>query len=1108
MRFLLSCIFFFILITVKTVSGQITLVEWNFPNTSADNLVDVSSTSPNNSACVITPIGGTTGVSYNTFLGASPLPFSYCAYASSGWNGGAGTKGWEISFSTIGCYNLDVSSKQQSSNTGPRDFKIQYKIGVGGTYIDLPSATATCSSNMTSGVINCVQLPAICENKAAVFLRWIMSTNTAVNNGTVAAGGTSRIDDIVVNCNSIGFYRTVKSGKWKDKTVWEYSPDNIAPFIPADTVPTYASKTITIQSGHVVVIDSSNYYIRTCNFTIDEVYINTGGALRINGGYVYINDGPLVDINVYGELMDSLGYSATANSQGYINWMFGSTWVLGPNATFVKTRHSTNDFFQNNYAGGIVNIPATANWILRKTGGTNPSMNTAGMFYPNFILENTTGAFYDSRTVNVPPTLTFFQGTSPCTIYGNFIINSAGINAIAMYDSILTNALVIQGNLIINASGNFIINGDSTTLAGDLTVNGNLDYSRTNAYAKKFIFNGGITQTVQSAGGNISFNNVELNKSGNNVILNKGFTVDKNFNFINGKVVTNNANRVVFTNAATATNFNNTSFIEGPCNKTGTAAFTFPVGKGNNVQPIGMSASAVNVPFWTENFNNGCTTGCDAASYSGLNGSWTLTNFGPTVACGGAVLSNNWFVSCAENGNAVAACGSSCAGNATLHVGSIAGSPNLTATCPSGDCGAYYDIGGLCGVSSLPGSTQTDKRIESPIIDCSTQSNITLSFKFLSGGNANDYPSLWFYDGVSAWQNLASFSSSICGGSKGLWQSFSILLPQTADFNSNVQLAFRWQNDDDGNGNGVSFAVYDVTLTSSDEFSAEYFGYTNPQLLFGTNLQAGIDHISSCEYWNLLRVNGLSNRLVTLTWDSNSCDVTSYTDLIVARYNASTNQWRNHGGIGFTGNNAAGTVTSSLISSVFGPYTLASTSGLNPLPVDLLVLKAEAVLSTVELNWQTASEPMNSYFTIQKSKDFNTVIDVEKVMAKGNSTIGAVYKSIDKDPFEGVSYYRLKQTDYNGNSTFSNWESVNFYKSIPADLLVSVNNGFVDFSLLNCCNGMLNIKIIDAFGRVIVNEKVTNSKGINHVDMKNTASGIYFLNIETSERNFTAKFVY
>ncbi len=1108
MRTKLYLIIIFIFIALPFVKGQVTLVEWNFPNTSADSLVDVASTSPNNMACVITPIGGTTGWNYKTFLGASPLPYSFCAYASSGWNGGAGTKGWEINFSTIGCHNLDVSSKQQSSGTGPRDFKIQYKIGVSGIYYDLPGATVKDSANMTSGVINCIALLPICENQPSVYLRWVMSTNTSVNNGTVAAGGTSRIDDIVVNCNSIGYYRTIKSGKWKDKTVWQYSPDNIIPYIPADTTPTYASKTITIQNGHTVVIDSSSYYIRTCNFTIDEVTINFGGALHINGGYVYFNDEllALVDINVNGELMDSLSYKSIPNSLGYINWIGSSKWILGATGTFVKTQHSTNDFFQNNYAGGIITIPPTAKWILRKTGYVAPSMNTVGMYYPTFILENTTGTIYDAKTVNTPATSNFFSGNSPCTIYGDFIINSSGLNAIIFYDSIATNSLLIKGNIIINSSGNFILEGDSLSLEGDLTVNGNMNYSTTIPNARKFIFSGSNNQTVNPGIGNISFYNLEINKSANNVAFSKSVFVDKNLNFKNGFAVTSNANNIVFTDAATASGYTNASYVQGPCIKTGTAAFTFPVGKANNVQPLSISASAGAVAFWTEDFNNGCNSGCTADAYSNANGAWTLSDFGPSTACGFAVEPNEWFVSCSENGNAVGLCGTSCAGNATLHVGSTSLSPHNSVACPTGDCGATYDSGGNCDIAGTGASTETDKQIESPLIDCSSQSNITLSFKYLAVGTVTDTASLWFSDGASGWEKLTTFTSQFCFGGKGLWRTYSVQLPQTADFNPDVQIAFRWNNDDNGVG-ATSFAVDDITLAASDEFRAEYFGYTNPQLLFGNNLQAGIDHISACEYWDLSRTRGLSNRQLTLGWNSKSCGVDNYTDLVIARYNGGANQWQNNGGTAFTGNNTAGTVSSSGFLNSFCPYTLASTTGLNPLPISLLNFSATAVSESVIIKWQTGSEPDNAFFEIQKSKDLVTSYNLEKVVAKGNATNGASYKIVDYEPFNGLSYYRLKQTDKNGNFTFSKWESVKFEKQIDPALVASVANGVLDFSLLNCCQGQLHVKIVDLFGRIVFQNQITNQVN-NHINLNTTASGVYILFVESTEGNFTQKFVY
>lgn len=95
---------------------------------------------------------------------------------------------------------------------------------------DLVGATAiTIADNFTAttAFVNQISLPAVCNNQPSIYLRWIMTSNTSVSAGVVAAAGTSRINKLVVNCNSTGYYRTTKSGSWKDKTVWQYSADNI-----------------------------------------------------------------------------------------------------------------------------------------------------------------------------------------------------------------------------------------------------------------------------------------------------------------------------------------------------------------------------------------------------------------------------------------------------------------------------------------------------------------------------------------------------------------------------------------------------------------------------------------------------------------------------------------------------------------------------------------------------------------------------------------------------------------------------------------------------------------------------------------------------------------
>ncbi len=70
-------------------------------------------------------------------------------------NGWANVDGrfWVVPVNTLGFENITLSSKQQSSNTGPRDFKAQYSLD-GSTWSDIPEAVYTVTNNFTMGVLN------------------------------------------------------------------------------------------------------------------------------------------------------------------------------------------------------------------------------------------------------------------------------------------------------------------------------------------------------------------------------------------------------------------------------------------------------------------------------------------------------------------------------------------------------------------------------------------------------------------------------------------------------------------------------------------------------------------------------------------------------------------------------------------------------------------------------------------------------------------------------------------------------------------------------------------------------------------------------------------
>ncbi len=204
--------------------------------------------------------------------------------------------------------------------------------------------------------------------------------------------------------------------------------------------------------------------------------------------------------------------------------------------------------------------------------------------------------------------------------------------------------------------------------------------------------------------------------------------------------------------------------------------------------------------FWTEAFQNSCASGCFANTYVGPNGAWTQTATGVND-----IEANKWFVSGAECGNAAGACGSTCgAVDPSLHMGADDGFVF--------DPGAAYDAGGLCGFLFC---VLTDMRAESPTINCSAYSGITLSFNYIENGQGLiDDATLWYFDGAT-WSQIDPLAKTLFGGCapQGLWTAFSIALPASANANPNVKIGFRWVNNDDGVGTDPSFAVDDITLS-------------------------------------------------------------------------------------------------------------------------------------------------------------------------------------------------------------------------------------------------------------------------------------------------------
>ena len=271
------------------------------------------------------------------------------------------------------------------------------------------------------------------------------------------------------------------------------------------------------------------------------------------------------------------------------------------------------------------------------------------------------------------------------------------------------------------------------------------------------------------------------------------------------------------------------------------------------------------------------------------------------------------------------------------------------------------------------------------------------------------------------------------------------------------------------------------------EFRAEYFNAPTHPTYDTSSIDPSIDHVSIMEYWLLDRLASTNAVEVTLSWDDISGGVDNPAELLVARWDGGT--WRDHGNGSTTGDASAGTITSSTAITDFSPFTLGSSTLANPLPIELVYFEAEAQTDKVALSWFTALEINNDFFTVERSADGLSFHDLTTVNSKGSGK----YQTTDHEPYPGTSYYRLKQTDFDGTFTYSDVVPVQFS---PGGSKINVfPNPASSEITLSADRGITSVEISDMNGKLM--QKISNPAGSNEITLQlsNLKSGLYSLRI-------------
>ena len=191
-------------------------------------------------------------------------------------------------------------------------------------------------------------------------------------------------------------------------------------------------------------------------------------------------------------------------------------------------------------------------------------------------------------------------------------------------------------------------------------------------------------------------------------------------------------------------------------------------------------------------------------------------------------------------------------------------------------------------------------------------------------------------------------------------------------------------------------------------------------------------------------------------------------------------------------------------------FTIGSTNLVTtPLPVELTKFTANASNEDVKLSWTTATELNNDYFVVEISSDGELWRDVTTVKGKGTTTKESVYSAIDTQPIFGVSYYRLRQVDFDGTRKFSKIVTVTFEGSGIKMYPNPVDGGDVTFELTGQSIAT-GLKITSMQGLEVYRCALPDSQGqkqLFRIDVRGFSPGVYIVTIFSSDALHHTKLV-
>ena len=175
------------------------------------------------------------------------------------------------------------------------------------------------------------------------------------------------------------------------------------------------------------------------------------------------------------------------------------------------------------------------------------------------------------------------------------------------------------------------------------------------------------------------------------------------------------------------------------------------------------------------------------------------------------------------------------------------------------------------------------------------------------------------------------------------------------------------------------------------------------------------------------------------------------------------------------------------------------------LPVELVYFKAQAQGDVALLTWATAMEKNNAAFVIERSQDGTHFEVIGNKAGQGSTLQTTNYHFTDAHPYTGVTYYRLKQVDFDGAQTYTTIQAVYFESS--SDIYVFPNPATDELNIVLSSEEPYEIKVYSNLGVEVQHLNTTKNSNTYTIRLNGISSGSYILELRSATKQLTKPFL-